>query len=147
MSLHLFSLAIIQTRGLHAHVQSERVPTSAVKSKSLQSTKSQSAKPSRKPQDFWSIPTSIHKYPCPVSCHVPRCPIPFQHISHWIRPNELPQDTFSNNTKSYFFAFLLFRTRKPTIVFFWVEGRRRRICWTFCPFRLFGPISKVNFSF
>ena len=43
---------------------------------------------------FRSVPTSIHKYPCSVSCRVPRCPVPSQHISHWLRPNELPQNTF-----------------------------------------------------
>ena len=44
---------------------------------------------------FMSIPTS--KYPRSVSCHVPRCPIPSQHKSHRMRPNEWPQNTFSNN--------------------------------------------------
>ena len=43
---------------------------------------------------FRSIPTSIHKYQLLVSCHVPRCPIPSQHISHRMRPNESPQNTF-----------------------------------------------------
>ena len=46
---------------------------------------------------FRSIPTSIHKYPCSVSCHVPRCPMSSQHTSHRMRPNELPQNTFYNN--------------------------------------------------
>ena len=41
------------------------------------------------------IPTSIHKYLSSVSCHVPRCPVPSQHMSHRMRPNELPQNTFS----------------------------------------------------
>ena len=47
---------------------------------------------------FKSIPTSIHQYPCSVSCHVPRCPMPPQHISHGMRLKVLPQNTFSNNT-------------------------------------------------
>ena len=50
---------------------------------------------------FRSIPTSIHKYPSSISCHVPRWPIPSRHISHRMRPNELPQNTFSNNTYNY----------------------------------------------
>ena len=41
--------------------------------------------------------TSIHKYP--VSCHVPRCSIPSQHISPLMRPNELPKKTISINRK------------------------------------------------
>ena len=52
----------------------------------------------REATGFRSIPTSIHKYPRSVSCHVPRCPIPSQHNSHRMRFNELPQNTFSNNT-------------------------------------------------
>ena len=52
----------------------------------------------REATGFRSIPTSIHKYPRSVSCHVPRCPIPSQHNSHWIRFNESPQSAFSNNT-------------------------------------------------
>ena len=47
---------------------------------------------------FSSTPTSIHKCPCSVSCHVPRCPTPSQHISHRMRPREFPQNTFSNST-------------------------------------------------
>ena len=42
--------------------------------------------------------TSIHKYPPSVSCHVPRCSIPSQHISPVMRPNELPQNPISINT-------------------------------------------------
>ena len=42
--------------------------------------------------------TSIHKYPPSVSCHVPRCSIPSQHISPMMRPNELPQNPISINT-------------------------------------------------
>ena len=66
------------------------------KSTSLQGAKSQSATP----PGFGSIPTSIHKYPCSVSCHVPRCPIPSQYISHRMRSHELPQNTFSINTRN-----------------------------------------------
>ena len=44
--------------------------------------------------------TSIHKYPPSVSCHVPRCSIPSQHISPMMRPNELPQNPISINTWS-----------------------------------------------
>ena len=39
--------------------------------------------------------TSIHKYPPSVSCHVPRCSIPSQHISPMMRPNELPENPIS----------------------------------------------------
>ena len=42
--------------------------------------------------------TSNHKYPPSVSCHVPRCSIPSQHISPMMRPNELPQNPISINT-------------------------------------------------
>ena len=42
--------------------------------------------------------TSIHKYPPSVSCHVPRCSIPSQHISPMMRSNELPQNPISINT-------------------------------------------------
>ena len=49
---------------------------------------------------FRSIPTSIRKYRCSISCHVPRCPIPSQHISHWMRSIQLPQNTFSQNRKA-----------------------------------------------
>ena len=38
-----------------------------------------------------------HKYPPSVSCHVPRCSIPSQHISPMMRPNELPQNPISVN--------------------------------------------------
>ena len=44
-------LEIVRTRGLHAHVQSARVHTSAVESTSLRGTKSQSATPSQKPPE------------------------------------------------------------------------------------------------
>ena len=47
---------------------------------------------------FRSISSSIHKHPCSVSYHVPRCPLPSQHISHQMRSNQLPQNTFPNNT-------------------------------------------------
>ena len=47
---------------------------------------------------FRSVPNSIHMYPCSVSCHVPRCPTPPQHISNRMRPNELPQNTFPSTT-------------------------------------------------
>ena len=40
--------------------------------------------------------TSIHKYPPSVSCHVPRCSIPSQHISPMMRPNA--QNPISINT-------------------------------------------------
>ena len=50
------------------------------------------------PTGFRSIPTSIHKYPCSVACHAPRCSIPSQHIPHQVRLNELPQNTYSINT-------------------------------------------------
>ena len=42
--------------------------------------------------------TSIHKYSPSVSCHVSRCPIPSQHISPMMRPNELPQNPISIHT-------------------------------------------------
>ena len=42
--------------------------------------------------------TGIHKYPPSVSCHVPRCSIPSQHISPMMRPNELPQNPISVNS-------------------------------------------------
>ena len=45
-----------------------------------------------------SIPTSIHKHPCSVSCHAPRCSTPSQHILHQMSLNELPQNTLSINT-------------------------------------------------
>ena len=44
------------------------------------------------------LTTGIHKYPPSVSCHVPPCSIPSQHISPMIRPNELPQNPTSVNT-------------------------------------------------
>ena len=44
---------------------------------------------------FGSKPTNIHKYPCSVSCHAPRCSIPSQHIPHQMRLSELPQSTLS----------------------------------------------------
>ena len=50
--------------------------------------------------------TSIHKYPPSVSCHVPRCSIPSQHISPMMRPNELPQNPISiNNFLSFSILF------------------------------------------
>ena len=58
-----FLLEMIRTRRLHAHVQSECVHTSAVKSTTLQSTKSQSATPSRNAQDpgpHQPVSTSTH---------------------------------------------------------------------------------------
>ena len=42
--------------------------------------------------------TSIRKYLPSVSCHVPRCSIPSQHISPMMRPNELLQNPISVNT-------------------------------------------------
>ena len=47
----------------------------------------------REATGFRPIPTSIHKYPRSVSCHVPHCPIPSQHFSHRMRFDELPQNT------------------------------------------------------
>ena len=88
---HLFSLEMIRTRGRHAHVQSECVHTSAVKSTKYQVPVSNTV---REATGFRSTPTSIHKYPRSVSCHVPRCPIPSQHNSHRMRFNELPQNTY-----------------------------------------------------
>ena len=46
------------------------------------------------------LTTGIHKYPPSVSCHVPHCSIPSQHISPMMRPNELPQNPISVNTLS-----------------------------------------------
>ena len=42
--------------------------------------------------------TSFHKYPPSVSCHVPRCSTPSQHISPVMTHNELPQNPISINT-------------------------------------------------
>ena len=81
-----------------ACARSVRVHTSAVKSTSLQRTKSQSATPSGKPQD-----SGPHQ-PASTSTHVPSYAVshvaqnPSQHMSHQMRFNELPQNTFSHNT-------------------------------------------------
>ena len=97
------SLEMIQTRGLPAHVQSEcvcvrpHVCCQVYKSTKYQVSVSNTV---TEATGFRSIPTSIHKHPCSASCHVPRCPTPSQHISHRMRPNELPQNTFSNNTNA-----------------------------------------------
>ena len=48
---------------------------------------------------FRSVPTSMIKHPRSVSCHVPRCSIPSQHISQRMRSNELLQNTFSQKLK------------------------------------------------
>ena len=79
----------IRTKGLHAHVQSEWVHTSTVKSTKYQVPVSNIVADATGSRVHT---TSIHKYPPSVSCHVPRCSIPSQHISPMMRPNELPQN-------------------------------------------------------
>ena len=79
-------------------------------STSLQSNKSQPATPSRKPQDSSPYPSSVRKYSRSVSFHVPRCTTPSKHMSHRMRPNELRQDTYSNNVmKTRVFKIVRFR--------------------------------------
>ena len=75
----------------HAHVQSERDHTSAVKSTSLHGAKSQSSTPSRMPQD------SSPYQPVSTNTHVPLCasrhvaPIPSHHNPYQMKFNELQQ--------------------------------------------------------
>ena len=98
-----FSLEIIHTRRLHAHVQSQMCPH--VCCQIYKSTRYQVCKvatPSRKPQDsgpYQPVSTSTHVQSRAMP-HVaaPRCSVPSQYIPHRMRPNELPQNTLSINT-------------------------------------------------
>ena len=82
----VFRLEMIRSRGLHAHVQSE--------STRLLSSPQRVSNTVTEATRFRSTPTSIPKYPRSVSCHVPHCAIPFQHISHRMKFNDLPQTRF-----------------------------------------------------
>ena len=91
---------MIRTRGLHAHVQSECVHTSAVKPTSLQVYSVPSLSQQHR-QGSHRIQVHTKQYPqVPTFRLVPRPTLPntTQHISHRMRFNELPQNTFSINT-------------------------------------------------